>query len=880
MLFGRDSELAHLTGLLERASQGHGAALVVRGEAGIGKTALLDAAAVVARARGMRVVSASGVQAEVHVPYAGLHRVAGADVLGDPDAQPYRVAVTLLESFDDTPVLIAVEDLQWLDPASWETLSFLARRLGDDAVAVVMTARDGTDVDRRLGGANLPELRLDALAPAAAGDLLDAAAPGLTGALRERVLTEAAGNPLGITELGAVAARSGVSALLPPWLPLSTRVERTFAGLVAELPQATRTLLVVAALNDGDDLGEVVAAAGLVHGPIGAIDIEPAVTTRLMQVDDAYRVRFRHPLLRSALHQSATVDVRRRVHAALAEVVAGEDRRVWHRAGAATGPDEILARELTETATRADRQQAAGVALLALERAAQLSESPAERGSRLLYAVETAGELGDAEAARRLLARVDETQLRPVDRARLSWGRETFLESSWSAATRMAGFAGLVDLMRAEGDSVLALESLTSIAVRLFWSHPDAATRELFLATSDRLAMPADDPRMLTTTALIAPIDRGAATLDRITVQAGRGDLTPHVQLQLGLGAGALGATALAHRLYSGSVGGLRAQGRLGLLAQALCNQGYSAAALGDTRNAVPLAAEGGALAGETGQGGWQLTARLVAGHAEALRGNEEAARLAADLGESVLLPAGRLPMLSLVQQIRGVAALAGGRAADAYQHLHRIFDPADDAHHSSIQFLVLGHLAEAATRSGAVDGLREIVATMTPLAELSRSPALVVGLGYANAVLADDAGAFEDALAAELGGSPFERARLLHAYGAHLRRQRRAADSREPLRAAASTFDALGATPWAERAREELRASGETVRRNADPADLLTPQEQQIARLAADGLSNREIAERLYLSPRTVTTHLYRIFPKLGVKSRGELARVLTTIT
>jgi DNA-binding CsgD family transcriptional regulator len=241
-------------------------------------------------------------------------------------------------------------------------------------------------------------------------------------------------------------------------------------------------------------------------------------------------------------------------------------------------------------------------------------------------------------------------------------------------------------------------------------------------------------------------------------------------------------------------------------------------------------------------------------------------------------VPARQFPLLALVQQIRGVAALALGRPDEAFRELRRVFDPADHAHHPYTRFTLFGHLADAAVWCGESAELRRLVAEMRLVAERCPAPALLAGLRYAGAVLADSAEAYEAALAEDLADWSFERARLQHAYGAWLRRQRRAADSRPLLRAAAATFDALGATAWADRSRAELRASGETLRRPVDAAQSLTPQEMQIARLAADGLSNQDIAERLFLSRRTVTTHLSRIYPKLGIRSRGELGRFVGT--
>ena len=257
---GRDEESSALDALLGDAAEGRGAALVLRGEAGIGKSMLLEQT--VARARDSRVLRVTGVQQELLIPYAGLEHLLRplAPALRVPDS-PYRAAIEILELLgaQDRPVLLAAEDAHWLDTETWETLAFLSRRIESDRVTVVMAARDGDDVDRRLAAAGLPELRLEPLSPVDSGTLLDLAAPGLLPALRARVLDEAAGNPLGLVELGAAAARSGGSALLPSSLPLSTRVERTFAGLVADLPPLAQDLLLLAALNDDGNLDEILA---------------------------------------------------------------------------------------------------------------------------------------------------------------------------------------------------------------------------------------------------------------------------------------------------------------------------------------------------------------------------------------------------------------------------------------------------------------------------------------------------------------------------------------------------------------------------------------------------------------------------------------------
>ncbi|GIJ72496.1 LuxR family transcriptional regulator [Virgisporangium ochraceum] len=880
VIVGRDDQIGVVEALLDDACAGRGAALVVRGEAGIGKSTLLDHAVRAGRDRAMRLLTVTGVQAEVQIPYAGLdHLLRPLRPAPSDTGSPYRLAIEVLGILGESeaPVLLAIEDAHWLDAASWETLAFLCRRVEADRVALVIAVRDGEDIDRRLAAAGLPELRLEPLGPDDAETLLDRTVPRLTRALRARVLDEAAGNPLGIVELGAAAVRSGGSALLPSSLPLSTRVERTFGGLVADLPPLTRTVMLIAALDDGGDLDEILAAAALVTGAEVPPDaIQPAVTARLVLVDERYEVRFRHPLLRSAMRQQAAAGDRRRVHAALADVLAHDrQRRLWHRASAEPGPNESLAAELTEVAVRAAQRQAVATALAAVGRAAQLSGDRAERGRRQLWACDLAFEQGDALTLRRLIGEIDETALHPADRARLTWIRDGLAGGARTGPDRLLTYADHIDTMRREGQRDLAVKAMTEVCMGVYYASPPRAVRDRFVEVTLALDLDADDPARTVILSQVAPVEHGAVGLDRLRRFAPRMDLAPVQRVNLGFAAFAVGAFDLARLFALSSAADLRAQGRIGTLTQTLATAASAAAALGDTLAALPLAAECMALAEETRQPMWVLGGSLVAGLAEARRGDVAAARRRADDAERAIVAARRFPMLALVQRVRGVAALADGQAEDAFHQLSRVFDPADRAWFPDYRLLMFGDLAESAVRGGFLDELRSLVADLEPVAAQSRSPALLVGLAYARAALTGDYGA---ALADDLAEWPFDRARLRLTYGAWLRRSHRITDSRPPLRAAAAAFDAVGATPWADRARAELRATGETRRKPIDAMAALTPQEQQIARLAAEGLSNREIGERLFLSPRTVSTHLYRIYPKIHVSSRTELAHVITS--
>jgi ATP/maltotriose-dependent transcriptional regulator MalT len=340
------------------------------------------------------------------------------------------------------------------------------------------------------------------------------------------------------------------------------------------------------------------------------------------------------------------------------------------------------------------------------------------------------------------------------------------------------------------------------------------------------------------------------------------------------IAAGSLGASAVR----------LRTEGRLGLLARALALQAWSAAHLADLGTAIPAAEEARRLAQETNQPLVMATAEAVQALLAALRGDNEAADALAAGAERTCVPIGASGVLAAAQLARGLAALGDGRPADALGHLRRLHDPADPAYHYAVRCYAVGDLAEAAVRSGAADGISELMQEMEAAARQTSSPALHAGLRYARALLAETteaAALFDAALQSDMSTWPFLRARVQLAYGEWLHQHRQNAASREPLRAAREAFDALGVAPWSSRARQQLRATGETSRpRTLQARDQLTPQELQIIQMAAEGLSNREIGQKLYLSHRTVSSHLYRAFPKLGIASRTELRAVLNAGT
>jgi DNA-binding CsgD family transcriptional regulator len=736
--------------------------------------------------------------------------------------------------------------------------------------------RDG--LSNPLQGTGLPELHLEGIDGPSAAALIDATSPGLLPRIRSRVLEYAGGNPLALIELPSVVGIEITNAARP--FRLTERLERAFEERVSGLPAPVRTLLLLAAINPEGSLAEIMKAAALVTGSSPSVAaFQPAEEGRLIFID-GQTVRFRHPLLRSAVYQVAAEEERRQAHRALAEVLGNDlDRRAWHQAAAAIGPDESSALDLVAAADNAEGRGAIAVAEAALERAAALSDDPRLRAARLLKAVRLAFQMGHREAlSERLLPAVNPLDLDPPHRVLFAWIQEVF-GPTWSGAERVGSFLEAADEAAASGESRLALQLHMEFSLRLWWSNPDRETRSRVLASLDRLDVSPDDPTLISCLALAGPVERGPEALERVRRLLSVPQADVMVLHDLALAAHALGAFDLSNRIYSLVIPRTRQQARPAVMAQALTAQAWTALHLGDIRLGLPVAHEGVGLSLESAQPRFAEAARLAEATLTGLRGEFERAEALAAEAESVLLPMRANPLLALVEVARGRNALIRGDFPSAYEHLKRIADPNDVAYHMYVRFWIAADLVEAAFHSGHESEAREAVATLEPLAAQSRSPVLEIGLRFARALIAadDEAEALFEAAITEDTSLPIMVARSQLAYGLWLRRQRRIAESRGPLRAAREAFEAIGATPLVERARRELRASGEnSPRHRARASDRLTPQELQIAQMAADGMSNRDIGQSLFLSHRTVGFHLYRLFPKLGVTTRSQLRGAL----
>ena len=898
-LVGRDVETARVDTMLGRLAEG-GEALLVSGEAGVGKSALLDYARARADGLGLRTLSSLGVESEAELAFAGLHQLlvpvlelvellpapqrraleVAFGIASGPEPDVFLVALAayqlVCDAAEERPLVILADDAHWLDRSTLRVLTFIARRLESEPVALLVSVR--TDSVTPLGDAGLPALELERLSPSAAGALLDRTAPDLHPVFRARVLREAAGNPLALVELVRVRPDPGTFAELSETpLTITARLERAFAAQLGGLPENTRGVLLAAALDGRASLEELVGSASIVAGTLLAVShLDAAVAAELVSVVDG-KVRFRHPLVRSAVHQAAAPAQVLDTYAALAEVVTNPERRIWHRAMATVGhDDEEVADALERHAVAARRRGAVMVAAAALERAAALTADPRRRGERLVRAADAAWELGAVDVVRGLLEQAESLDVGELEAAKLAWLQQMVSGDVWVERGAAKTFVTIARRAQAAGDADMALGSLVPIAQRSWWTQTRTRTRKYVVDTAQDLGFREDEPRLLAIMALADPERTGRSVLVRLSRIRLHNVTDPLAAIHVGIAAENVGDFALGARFLGRAVDRLREQGRLGVLTQALSHYSWAAVHAGDWSAAAAAGSEAARLARDTDQPEFGLTGELYAGLVAALRGNEP--EIAGP--ERTLRAMNGGPLLAPAHLARGAAALGDGRHEEAFDHLWPVFDEAHPAFHRFIRWPAVLDLVEAASRSGHLEQAAGVMAELESLAARSGPPLLLVLLRCARPLMAaeEDADAlFQVALGQDRSAYMYARARTLFSFGTWLRRQRRGIESRAPLREAIELFDVLGAARWSDRARQELRATGETLGpRRPDVRDQLTAQELQIAQLAARGLSNREIGERLFLSHRTIGSHLYHIFPKLGITSRTQLRDAL----
>ncbi len=894
---GRRREVDRVSTLVDGLPD-HGGALVVTGDPGIGKTTLLDVARRGALERGAVVVAVAGVAVERHLPFAGLQRIlqplapylsglaepqrrALLRATGDPSYEgpaptAFALGLALLELLGAaaraTPVVLLVDDAQWLDPPTTELLGFLGRRLDAEPVALVLASRAQAVPDVLQ---DLPSLRLGSLPPDVARVVARDEAPTLTETQIEHVLDAAGGNPLALRELARLAAR-GEQVGAGPETPLTERLERVFGAGSAALPLSTRTLLLVMAVADGGDHVDTLAVAVRVVGPTFDGDaLGPALTAGLVTLRP--RPGFSHPLMRSALIRTAAPEARRRVHLGWADQLAttDPDRAAWHRSEAVEGPDPAVAAALEVAADHARDRGALETAARWLRRSVEMSDGP-PRSARLLRLGELAYRLGHYEEAQTTLASLRAVALTEVQHDRLLWLEGAFDDDAHAALDRLPGLLAGARRARERREPDLALQLLDAAARRSWWSGRAAPE----IASAADGVVDARDPRLLVVHAHAATLERSGEILAALSDWAARPAPGPDQAAMLTTAAFNLADFGHALHFAGFAVDGLRELGQVSGLAQMQVLTAWAALFLGRWELAYTASDEAFRLAVETRQPVWAAHARLAqADHQGRVGHTRHALELVAD-AERLAVSTGRATTLSGVEFVRGTIELGRGRPAEAYEHLRRSFDPSDRAHHPVERLWLLDHLSEAVARTDAAHRVRPLLDEIEETIRDVPSPGYHQALRLARVHLADDDEIDVRVVGAHTGTGRTSRwfdARVDLAHGMSLRRRRRIGDARHALRRAQVVFDDLGAVAWASRTRSELAATGAPVERPPEQAWRdLSPQELQIARLASDGLTNREIGSRLYLSHRTVGSHLYRIFPKLGITSRRQLVQVL----
>jgi DNA-binding CsgD family transcriptional regulator len=906
-LAGRRSERGTLDRLIEAVRGGQSQALVVRGDPGVGKSMLLDYLA--ARAARCRVTRVAGVQSEMELAFAGLHQLC-APVLDDFDRLPapqrdalrtafglspgpppdrFLVGLAVLSLLSEVaaerPLLCVVDDEQWLDQASAQALGFVARRLAAEPVGLVFAARVPGD---ELAG--LPELELRGLPERDARALLDAALTGpLDARVRDQIVAETQGNPLALLELprGLSPAELAGGFGLPGAASLPGRIEDSFRRRLAVLPVPARRLVLLAAADPSGDPVLLRRAAGRLGLPVQAA--VPAVEAGL--VEFGVRVLFRHPLVRSAAYRSAAPADRQEIHAALAEVTdpqADPDRRAWHRAQAATGPDEDVAAELARSAGRARARGGLAAAAAFLERSVRLTVDPARHAERTLAAAQASLQAGAFGPALELLAIAEAGPLDEFQGARVD-----LLRGQVVFASGLGSDAPPLLLKAAKRLEPLNLElaretHLTAWMAALFAGRLAGAGDLPEVSRAARaLPPPAYPPRRvdLVLDALARLVTDGpaaAAPALRGVVGAFTGDgVSTAEELQWGwfaqAAASALWDYGAWRTMLEQQVRLARAAGALDQLPIDLAALGTATAWSGDFPAAAALIAESDAVCAATGSRAAPFTAMMLA----SLRGDQDEAIPLIDATIAEATAGGQGIAVAYAHWAASILGNGLGRYADA---LAAARQASADRATLYISMWALPELIEAAVRSRDTRLASQALGWLT-------EPAQAGGTDFGLGMQARARGLLTDGPAAEdcyreaierLGrtrlGPELARAHLL--YGEWLRRENRRADARAQLRTAHEMLATIGMAGFAERARRELVATGETVRkRTAGAPDALTAQEGSIARLARDGLTNPEIGAQLFLSARTVEWHLRKVFSKLGIGSRRELPAALARL-